>query len=336
MDRQNQNPPPAPQPSVQPLDFETVAPFGPEDTIAARLERWVDWDHLLKGMLKFSWVIMLCLVAFFFMTQKKIEETPRLYRAEITLMEVNSNQDPEATSIGGISGLLNNLTGSSAVSMAKGAQNAALISLNSRSFMVPIIEEENLLPLLFPSHWDPEKGTWKNPDSDKIPTLLDGFEQLRRVVKLVPPNPTSGGPTVTYLRVEWPDRHLAAQWANMIVQKLNEKLRAAAIQDSRARIDFLTEELKHTSYVEMRQAISSLFESEVKKAMMARLQTEFVYRVVDSAIPPREKEFIWPDYNEMMLTGLITGLLVGLVANLLVYFLHRGITRRLKARQTAT
>jgi LPS O-antigen subunit length determinant protein (WzzB/FepE family) len=117
--------------------------------------------------------------------------------------------------------------------------------------------------------------------------------------------------------VEWYSPDLAARWANHMVEMANERLRTEATRDAGQSIDYLNKELEKTNVVELRQAIYRLIEDQVSRAMLANVQRQYAFRVIDSAVPPEFKS------RPKRALFVVVGALLGLGAGWLVSFLRR-------------
>src|SRR5690606_2767647 len=89
------------------------------------------------------------------------------------------------------------------------------------------------------------------------------------------------------LTVEWIDPEIAAEWANILVERLNERMRRRALLEAESNVGYLQEELAKTGVVTLQQSISRLLESELQKLMLARGNEEFAFRVIDRAQVPK-------------------------------------------------
>jgi uncharacterized protein involved in exopolysaccharide biosynthesis len=117
------------------------------------------------------------------------------------------------------------------------------------------------------------------------------------------------------LIVEWKDPEQAAQWANLLVERVNNTMRARALSEAEANVKYLRQELASTSLVTLQAAISRLLETELQKLMLARGNAEFAFRVIDPAQVPELRS--WPPRT---LITMLSAILGGIVAILFVGF----------------
>ena len=122
--------------------------------------------------------------------------------------------------------------------------------------------------------------------------------------------------------VEWKDAALAADWANSLVERLNQYLAQQAVARSENNLKYLNEQLMNTQIEEMRQTLFSLIGNEQKNAMLAKTQKEFAFKVLDPAVEPDKK--IKPKRSLIViLTTFVAGFLAILYA-----FIKEGIAKR--------
>jgi uncharacterized protein involved in exopolysaccharide biosynthesis len=153
--------------------------------------------------------------------------------------------------------------------------------LTSRAFTAQLVEENDLLPQLFPDLWDPERGAWRVPP-DEVPTLWDAyrrFEKIRRVDE----DPKTG---LVQVSIEDPVPERAARWVALHVDGVNRHLQAEAVREAEDSIAYLMEQVGRTSDVELRQTLFKLVESQTKQAMLARVRDDFAFKVIDPPVPP--------------------------------------------------
>lgn len=201
------------------------------------------------------------------------------YRADVLLAPAGD----EASSAG-IAGQLGSIAGLAGISLSGGGSNTveALAVLQSRDFTRAFVEEENLLTILFADRWDSENGRWIDDDPETWPDSADAarfFGTLRRIVE----DRQTGLVTVA---IEWTDPELAALWVTRLVERLNEYMRALALAEAQANLEYLETQMSATSVVALQQAMASLLEREHQTLMLAQGNDEFAFRVIDSAEVP--------------------------------------------------
>jgi LPS O-antigen subunit length determinant protein (WzzB/FepE family) len=115
--------------------------------------------------------------------------------------------------------------------------------------------------------------------------------------------------------VEWRDPELAAQWANDLVASVNTTLRQKTVEQSEKSIAYLREQLARTSVVELQQVLHRLVESEMKKAILANINKEYAFKIIDPAVVPDKP--VRPRKLAMVVVGTAAGGILGILLVLL-------------------
>ncbi len=239
-----------------------------------------------------------------------------VYRAEVTIAAVtetdkNSRFAAQFDEFDGLAAL-------AGINVERGGRkNEAIATLKSRLFSEQFIKDEKLLPVLFEQDWDEENQRWRSTDPDDIPTLGDAFELFDDAIRRVFEDRRTG---LVVLSIEWRDPEEAARWANELVRRVNELLRQKAVRESENAITYVQEQLKQTSVVELQQVLHRLMESELKEIILAKINEEFAFRVIDPAVAPEEA--FKPNIPLLILLGAMLGLLGSVILALFLNFLQ--------------
>ncbi len=192
---------------------------------------------------------------------------------------------------------------------ASSDKHEALAVLQARGFTMDFIREENLLPVLFSDLWDEETKTWTVADDD-VPTMSEAYEMFDEDIRTVTEHRRTGLVTLT---IAWTDPDLAAHWAKLLVERINQQMRNRDIVQATSSLDYLREELNTTSILELEQVIYRLMESQVNNIMFANVTEEYVLRVLDAPQVPDEDEFVSPNRPLVIVSGALLGLLSALL-----------------------
>ncbi len=190
----------------------------------------------------------------------------------------------------------------------------ALAVMRSREFTEGFIQEENMLPELFPALWDASTQQWNVPEEQR-PTVTQGYRLFDSIRSTAQPGGRGGLVTVS---IEWGDRTAAARWANALVARLNAEMRDRAIASTRLSVSFLEKELSATSTIDTRQAINRLMEAQINQRMLANVTQEYAFRVVEKALPPEPDDVVRPNKLVLVALGPTIGFVFGVFAVLVV------------------
>ena len=235
--------------------------------------------------------------------------TSPVYRAATVLVPAGNGSGSLNGALSSALGSLGGLAALAGVNLgSEGSQtDEALAVLRSRNFTAKFIADRDLLPLLFPDKWDAAARKWKS-GSAKAPTLSEGFLKFERSIRSINNDRKTG---LVTLAIDWTDRHLAADWANEIVRRINEEMRIRAIAQADAYLDYLRAELDATTVVETRQVINRLIEAQINQRMLAKVNVEYAFRVVDPAMVPDAKDVVRPKKIMIIAVGILFGLVLG-------------------------
>src|SRR5690606_8253072 len=106
---------------------------------------------------------------------------------------------------------------------------------------------------------------------------------------------------------EWSDPQLAARWVSEYVALANEKLRQEAIATAQQSIKHLNSELERTSLEPLRQSLYRLMEGRLNEVMVATVEHEFAFKVIDEAQPSDPHRFVKPMKMLELLLGIAFG-----------------------------
>ncbi len=187
-------------------------------------------------------------------------------------------------------------------------KSESIATLKSRKFSEQFIQDNKLDRLFFPDLWDEKQQRWAVTDDADIPTSWDSYAVFDNDVRHIREDRSTG---LVTLSIEWEDPETAAQWANELVSRVNATLRQQAVEASNQAIAYLQEQLNRTSVVELQQVLHRLIEAEMKKIILANINEEFAFRVIDPATAPEEP--VKPRVTLMVILATTLGLILGIV-----------------------
>jgi uncharacterized protein involved in exopolysaccharide biosynthesis len=231
-----------------------------------------------------------------------------MFRAEATVTEVSNQQLGAAGALANQFGGLASLVGVNLGNFGGGGREAQAL-LKSRKICEEFVLRNKLIPILY-------------ENSEKPPTLWMAVRHFRDDILSIREDKRIN---LTVVTMTWKDPKVAAAWANKFVALTNEMMRARAITDSQAAIEYLNKQIANINEVEVKKVMYGLIESETKTLMLANVRAEYALTVVDPAVAPDLR--FSPHRTIMVILGLAIG---GVVGVLVVLGLH--LTRQAKAR----
>jgi len=226
-----------------------------------------------------------------------------VYRAEVVLIPNQTEQSGNLPS--GLGGLAS-LTG---ISLGVSADTTeAVATLRSSVFAEEFIIEHDLLPVLFSDKWDSTNERWFGDDPEEWPDIRDGITYFTEEIRKVDEDAATG---LVTLAIVWVDPEVAANWAEDLVRRINDRLRTRALEESERRLTYLNEQLKQANLVELRLSISHLIENEIQTVTLANAETEFAFKIIDPARVPKAPAA--PKRILIILAAILLGGIIGVV-----------------------
>jgi len=273
----------------------------------------------LRAVLRHKWLVAaITVVVTGLVTAFAFLVTPK-YKVDVLLSYVANQSQTSSSLTSALSGQLSSLlpVGSLGINTDSSREEAVAL-LTAREFIGQFISDEALIPVLFADKWDAARSAWK-VEGDDIPTLWDAVKLFRDKIWTVSDDSGTGLITAS---LEWPDATLAARWTGLLVARANASLRTRANDEAQKSIDYLNAEIQKTSLVNAQQAVYGLIEAQINRQMLANVQDEYAFKVLDPPVVPDADAFTFPNRKLFVAGGLCAGLFLGVFGALLVDFMR--------------
>ena len=225
-----------------------------------------------------------------------------VYRAS-TIVSVSTGSDSGVgsaellQSVGGIAALAGiNLA------VGGGGKDEVLAYFRGRSFLTRFLISSEIIAELA----DAVDAVYAPDDmnNEKYFTPQDAYQYFTSRVLSVREDKRSG---LISISIDWSDPALAAQWTNSLIDHANDSLRARANEEANESLKFLYDELEHMNIVELRQSLYGAIESQTRKKMLANVQEDYAFRVIDPAMPSDLDRPIRPRFVMSVVVGMVGG-----------------------------
>lgn len=238
---------------------------------------------------------------------------PKIYNASVEMAV--ATQGEGESKFGALASQLGGLGSEFGLSLSSGGTQKweSIAVLESETLTQQFIQQENLLPILYPSLWDKSKRQWKGSNGMRSPTLWEAYQYFNNKIRTVTVDPKTGLVTLT---IYWRNPKQAADWANGLVGMANDYLRNRTIQETRREIAYLNDEAKKTTSVEVRQAIFEVLTAQINRAVLAQGDREYAFKVLDRAFAPERPSSL--PYWVWMVTAAFVSAVVSILAVFLV------------------
>jgi uncharacterized protein involved in exopolysaccharide biosynthesis len=253
----------------------------PRSTETSQASGEIDLFELVATLWAGRWIIVLVSGLFALCGAAYALLATEWYESKVVLVHVDTKSLPSGfAQLGGLASL-------AGINLAvESNEQTPLAVLKSKDLARDFITQEMLLPVFFAEKWDSEAKKWKSADPKKQPDLRDGVKYFDENVREVSEDKKTG---LVTLSITWKDPAQSATWANLLVAQVNERLRQQALQEAEHNIEYLQNEMAATNIPSLQRAIGSVLESEMQKLLFARGRDEFAFKVIDKAVPPKER-----------------------------------------------
>ncbi len=275
-----------------------------------------------QGRKLIAWIVAGCTLATIIISLLMTN----IYTATAVLKPVSpQSSTSRMTSLASQFGGLANLAG---IAMPSSASSTEIVSLlESNVLKKEVIEQYNLLPVLFPDNWDEEKKTWKKPGislnpltyiaklrpadpkmpkkEPGVPDIRDGIRALDNIINV---NYNMKEDIIT-LTVNFPDASIAAQIADQYITALNDHMSLEAKRIAITNREYLEKQLQETNDNLVQQKIYNLIAEKIETMMMAEVKEGFAFKVLDPPMTPDKKSK--PKRSQMVILAFIVSLFLG-------------------------
>ena len=312
---------------------QNYLPYPPQPTAIADDE--IDLRELFAAIWKGKWIIIATTFVFAVGSVLYALSLPNIYKADALLAPAESSGGGGLSKMAGQLGGLAALAGVNLGGGESSQTDLAVQVMKSRQFVDAFIKKHDLLvPLMAAKDWDlannqlvldeeiydQNSGEWlREPKGLRgaTPTSQEAFEVFSKEILNVNQDKDSGLYTVS---VKHFSPYVAQQWVNWLIEDINKVMRERTIAETSQNLDYLNTQLQKTAVADMQSTFYKLIEEQTKSLMLAEVQEEFVFKVVDPAVVPEIKD--GPKRALICVLGTLLGGMLG-VALVIVYFMSK-------------
>ncbi|HHF3101559.1 Wzz/FepE/Etk N-terminal domain-containing protein [Vibrio alginolyticus] len=302
----------------------------------------IDLRELFGALWKGKWIIIATTFAFAVGAVLYALSLPNIYKADALLAPAESSNGGGLSKMAGQLGGLAALAGVNLGAGESSQTDLAVQVMKSRQFIEAFIKKHDLLvPLMAAKDWDlanntlilneelynPKTGEWlREPNGMRgvIPTAQEAFEVFNKEVLSINQDKESGLYTVS---VKYYSPYVAQQWVNWLVEDINKVMRERTIAETSQNLAYLNTQLQKTAVADMQSTFYKLIEEQTKSLMLAEVQEEFIFKVVDPAVVPEVPTE--PKKSTIVFLGGILGFMLSfLTIAVLHYYKTNGVKKR--------
>ncbi|MBY7701395.1 Wzz/FepE/Etk N-terminal domain-containing protein [Vibrio harveyi] len=285
----------------------------------------IDLHELFKALWKGKWIILATTFVFAIGSVLYALSLPNIYKADALLAPAESSNggglSKMAGQLGGLAALAGVNLGGSEASQA----NLAVQVIKSRQFLDAFIDKHDLLvPLMAAKGWDignnkliidkdlynPETHEWLREAKGlrgAQPSAQEATEFFRKKILNIKQDQESG---LYAISIRHYSPYVAQEWVNWLIVDINKAMRARTIAETSQNLAYLNTQLQKTAIADMQSTFYKLIEDQTKSLMLAEVQEEFVFKVIDPAVVPELKDE--PKRALICVLGTLFGILIGI------------------------
>ncbi|MDC9728946.1 MAG: Wzz/FepE/Etk N-terminal domain-containing protein [Methyloprofundus sp.] len=280
------------------------------------------WNVIWQG----KWTIVAVTFVFSLASVTYAVLQPNLYKAQVLLAPSSG----ESNQMGQMAGL----AAMAGISLGGGGADKsqlALATIETRDFLTKFINRHELtIPVFAGEKWDRESGEllldaevydsehnqWlREVEAPKKQEPSD-WEKFKKFSPMLSVSADKKSGLIT-LSIEYLSPILAKQWVDFLVKDINKQFQEQDYNKATKNIAYLTKKLEQTAITDMQNVFFSLIEEQMKNKMLAKLDDEYVFKIIDPAVIAEEKSK--PKRALIAVVGTITG---GMLGIFLVFILN--------------
>lgn len=255
---------------------------------------------------------------------------PNIFQSQATMMPMEGDAGIQGM-LGQYSGMAS-LAGISLPSESGSKAQEAIARIKSFEFFsnyfLPQIKLENLMgvkqwnqasnTLIYDaSAFNSESNQWVrkvSPPKSSIPSSQAAYNRYQSIMSIAEDKKTS----FITLSVEHESPFVAQQWVEIIMDQIDQVMRDQDRQTARKSIEYLNTLAPTVNYEEIKQALSSLQQEQMKRLMMVEANDNYIFKVLDSPIVPEVK--VKPKRPLIVILGSLLGVMLSVLGVLVSHY----------------
>ncbi|OHX40895.1 Wzz/FepE/Etk N-terminal domain-containing protein [Vibrio parahaemolyticus] len=295
----------------------------------------IDLRELCKALWEGKWIIIITTFIFAIGSVLYALSLPNIYKADTLLAPADTSNGGGLSKMAGQLGGLAALAGVNFGGSESSQTDLAVQVMKSRQFIDTFIKNHNLLvPLMASEGWDLATNSlildsdvydvtsskWlRDPNGLRgvKPTAQEIYEKFIKKILIINKDEETGFYTIS---VKHYSPYIAQQWTKWLIEDINKTMRERAIAETEQNLTYLNIQLNKTAITDMQSTFYKLIEEQTKSLMLAEVQEEFVFKVIDPALVPEVKDT--PRRGLICIIGTLIGGIISVLI-ILVLFVYR-------------
>ena len=111
--------------------------------------------------------------------------------------------------------------------------------------------------------------------------------------------------------IESPFPEFATSYLNKSIEEINLKIREMSKEDGKKNISYLEKEISTTNLLQAQTVLYAILQDEKQNLMIANTREDFVFKVIDKAIVPKQK--FKPSRRTIAISSFFLGILLSFI-----------------------
>ncbi len=301
-----------------------------EDQLSDEITLLDYWRVIWKQRKMIGWIAAVTVVV----TAAISLSLTNIYQARAVIMPVSSRDGGAGGA--GLTALAQQFGGLPGIAIPGSNSASEIVNLlKSNILRRKIIEQYNLLPVLFYRQWDAGRQTWKRREGirldpryylsllskklsftpspgeqNKDPDVPDTWDALRLLNEIVKINQDVKQNTIT-IAVDFPDPAMASRIVDYFLVTVTNYMSSEAKRVAATNRKYLEEQLGSTTDPFIKQKTYNMIAQQIETGMMAEVKENFAFKVIDPPLAPDKKN--QPKRTQMVVLSLIVALFLGVM-----------------------
>jgi len=155
------------------------------------------------------------------------------------------------------------------------------------------------------------------PPKSNIPSSQEAYKKYKEIMSVNEDKKTS----FVTLSVEHESPVIAQQWVEIMMEQIERVMRDQDRQTAMKSIEYLNSLAPTVNYEEIKKALSSLQQEQMKRLMMVEANDNYIFKVLDSSIVPEMK--LKPKRSLIVILGSMLGMMLSVLGVLAFHYTRK-------------
>ena len=149
-----------------------------------------------------------------------------------------------------------------------------------------------------------------------MPSYQDGYEIFNDILDIYQDKKTF----FISISIKHKSPYISKSWTELVIKKINSSMRDIERNNTSKSVEFLNNQIKKVSYSEIREAIASIQETQIRSLMLIESNEDYIFKTLNTPIVPEKKSE--PKRSIIAILGTILGFFISLAIVLVHHFFN--------------